>query len=109
MELHRTVGDEDGLAITYSQLGKIYLQAGDRRKAEKCLNNASEHFIKLGNEPGEAAALRLLTDLYEQAGNVDSAVRCLERVALLNTRYGLPQSGQDAERLARLLGKRLPS
>jgi tetratricopeptide (TPR) repeat protein len=88
-------------------LGKTFLQAGDRQRAEKCLNNASEHFIKLGNEPGEAAVLRLLADLYEQAGNEESAIRCLERVVLLDTRYGLLQFQQDNARLSGLLQKRL--
>ena len=58
LDAHRIVGNEDGLALTYSQLGKMFLDAGDVRKAEKCFNNASEHFIKLGNAPGEAAVLR---------------------------------------------------
>ena len=104
LELHRTVGDEEGLATTYSQLGKTFLLAGKRRQAEGCLNNASEHFIKLGNEPGEAAALRLLADLYEQAGNRESAIRCLERVVLLDMRYGLNQHQEDANHLTRLKG-----
>lgn len=102
LEFHRAAGDEDGLAVTYSQLGKTFLMAGKRRQAEKCLNNASEHFIKLGNEPGEAAALRLLADLYEQAEEHLSAIRCLERVVLIDTRYGLAQGQEDGERLARL-------
>ena len=61
---HRVVGNEEGLALTYSQLGKTFLDSGDLRKAERCLNNASEHFIKLGNAPGEAAVLRLLATVY---------------------------------------------
>jgi len=96
------VGDEDGLAVTYSQLGNTFRQGGHMHQAEKCLNNASEHFIKLGSEPGEAAALRLLADLYEQTGNQLSALRCLERVVQVDTRYGLPQAQQDREWMARL-------
>jgi hypothetical protein len=75
---------------------------GQKDKAEKCLNNASEHFIKLGNEPGEAAVLRLLADLYEQTENRLSAIRCLERVVAVNSRYRLPQAQEDLDRLARL-------
>ena len=102
LESHRVVGDEDGLAVTYSQLGKTFLQANQNSQAEKCLNNASEHFIKLGNEPGEAATLRLLADVYEQTGNRLSALRCLERVVQVDTSYGLPQLQQDREWMVRL-------
>ena len=58
LECHRVVGDESGLANTFSQFGKALLSQGDLQQAERCLNNASEHFIKLGQEPGEAAVLR---------------------------------------------------
>ena len=51
--------------MTYSQLGKCFLDQGDLTRAERCLNNASEHYIKLGNEPAEAAVLRLLATMYE--------------------------------------------
>jgi tetratricopeptide (TPR) repeat protein len=102
LELHRAVGDEEGLAVTYSQLGKTFLEAGKRGQAEKCLNNASEHFIKLGNEPAEAAVLRLLANLYVQAVNKESAIRCLERVVLLDARYGLSQHTDDMANLKRL-------
>src|SRR5437868_10156218 len=102
LDFHRLAGDEDGLAITYGQLGKAFLLSGDFRQAEKCLNNASEHFIKLGNEPAEAAVLRLLADLYVQSVNKESAIRCLERVVLLDARYGLSQHTDDMANLKRL-------
>jgi hypothetical protein len=69
------------------------------------LNNASEHFIKLGNEPAEAAALRLLADLYEQRGDAISAIRCLERIVPIGQRYGLAQWQEDALRLNRMLAE----
>ncbi|MEK7236781.1 MAG: hypothetical protein AAB242_09170 [Nitrospirota bacterium] len=54
---HRIVSDEEGLILTYSQLGKTFLNVGTVWKAEKCSNNASKHFIKLRNAQGEAAVL----------------------------------------------------
>ncbi|MES4785136.1 MAG: hypothetical protein C4294_04215, partial [Nitrospiraceae bacterium] len=42
LDLHRAVGNEEGLAVTYSQLGKTLLLAGQTHQAEWCLNNASE-------------------------------------------------------------------
>ena len=91
LDAHRIVGNEEGLALTYSQLGKAFLDAGDLRKAENCFNNASEHFIKLGNAPGEAAVLRLLADVYIHVADRVSAIRCLERVVFLATHYKLPE------------------
>lgn len=88
--------------MTYSQLGKCYLDQGDLVRAERCLNNASEHYIKLGNEPAEAAVLRLLTTLYETRQDFTSALRCLERVVALNRRYALPELQTDTEHLAKL-------
>jgi hypothetical protein len=75
------------------------LDADDLRKAEKCFNNASEHFIKLGNTPGEAALLRLLADVYIRVADRASAIRCLERVVFLATHYNLPELTRDQESL----------
>ncbi len=99
---HRKVGNEDGLASTYGQLGKIFHLTGNSRKAEACLNNATEHFIKLGNGPGEAGALRLLADVYLERGDRISELRCLERVVQIDQTYRLPQYEEDRQRCAKL-------
>ncbi len=99
---HRMVGNEEGLAVTYSQMGQCFLEQGDLENAERCLNNGSEHYIKLGAEAGEAAVLRLLADLYRRRGDRLSAIRCLERAVMIDARYGLPDSSRDSEELARL-------
>jgi tetratricopeptide (TPR) repeat protein len=99
LDAHRIVGNEEGLAITYSRLGKTFLDSGNLTRAERCLNNASEHFIKLGNEPGEAAVLRLLAEIYIQRNDRISATRCLERALMIDQRYHLPNLAQDTERL----------
>src|SRR5574342_504112 len=91
LDSHRTVGNEEGLAVTYSQLGKCFLDQGDLTRAERCFNNASEHYIKLGNEPAEAAVLRLLATVYDSRRDSISARRCLERAVSLDQRYRLPE------------------
>jgi tetratricopeptide (TPR) repeat protein len=88
--------------VTYSQLGKCFLDQGDLTKAERCLNNASEHYIKLGNEPAEGAVLRLLATLYDARQDLVSARRCLERVVSLDQRYQLPELQTDSAYLAKL-------
>jgi hypothetical protein len=98
LEFHRKVGNEDGLAATYGQLGKTFLQMGNVRKAEACLNNATEHFIKLGNGPGEAGALRVLADVYLGREDRISELRCMERVVQLDQTYRLPQYEKDHHR-----------
>lgn len=102
IECHRMVGDELGLANTFSQFGKALLSQGDLQQAERCLNNASEHFIKLGQEPSEAAVLRLLADIYETRSDHVSALRCLERAVHVDRRYHLPEIENDQKRLALL-------
>jgi tetratricopeptide (TPR) repeat protein len=102
LECHRIVGNEEGLAVTYSQLGKCALEQSDLVKAERCLNNASEHYIKLGNEPAEAAVLRWLATIYETRRDLVSAKRCLDRVVALDQRYTLPELQTDSVRLAKL-------
>jgi tetratricopeptide (TPR) repeat protein len=99
---HRMVGNEEGLAVTYSQMGQCFLEQGDLVNAERCLNNGSEHYIKLGAEAGEAAVLRLLADVYRRRGDVLSAIRCLERTVMIDAHYKLIESSRDAEALARL-------
>lgn len=90
------------LAVTYGQLGKTYLLAGQPRQAERCLNNACEHFNKLGNGTGQTGALRLLADHYEHEGDLPPAIRCLERIHQLTLAYRLPHAEADRSRLARL-------
>lgn len=102
LDYHRVVGNEEGLAVTYSQLGKCFLDQSDLTKAERCLNNASEHYIKLGNEPAEAAVLRLLATVYETRRDLVSAQRCLGRVVALDGRYKLPEFQADSAYLAKL-------
>ena len=102
LDFHRLVGDETSLANTYSQLGQTFLMQGEFRQAERCLNNASEHFIKLGREPSEAAVLRVLADLYQKRGDQGSAVRCLERTIQIDIHYQLPEQNNDKANLAKL-------
>lgn len=102
---HRIIGNEEGLAATYSQLGKAFLDTGRALEAERCFNNASEHFIKLGNEVGEAACLRLLADIYRQRENLVAAIRCLERAVFIDTRYRLPTLSEDDRLLEELRGR----
>jgi hypothetical protein len=102
LDCHRIVGNEEGLAVTYSQLGKCFLDQDDLIRAERCLNNASEHYIKLGNEPAEASVLRLLATLYDTRQDLVSARRCLERVVFLDLRYTLPELQTDSASLTKL-------
>jgi tetratricopeptide (TPR) repeat protein len=95
LSYHRMVGNEEGLAVTYSQMGRCFLDQGDLVSAERCLNNGSEHYIKLGAEVGEAAVLRVLAEVYNRRGDLVSAVRCLERTVLIATTYTLPDLSRE--------------
>ena len=106
LDEHHIMGAGE-LAITYSQLGKTFLDSADLLEAERCFNNASEHFIKLGNEAGEAACLRMFADIYRQRGSLLAAVRCLERVVSVDSRYQLPSLREDGTALDSLLRQEL--
>ena len=97
---------EGGLKLTTSL---YYSPSGKTIQAERCLNNASEHFIKLGNEVAEAAALRLLADIYDKKADLQSATRCLERVVDIGRRYRLPDATSDSQQLAQLRARQHPT
>ena len=105
LDFHRLVGDETSLATTYSQLGQAFFMQEEFRQAEWCLNNASEHFIKLGNEPSEAAVLRVLAALYQKKGDRVSATHCIERTIQIDIRYQLPEHNNDRATLAQIREK----
>lgn len=77
---------------------------GNLNRAEACLNNATEHFVKLGNVHGEAGALRLLAKLYRDRKDDISAIRCLERVVQIDLTYRYPQYEEDRQQLIQLRG-----
>lgn len=89
VDYHKRSGFEQGLAGTWGQLGRAFLKAGNVTKAETCFNFSSSHFISLGDVAGEAEALRGLVSVYESRGDPELVRRCRERVAEIQTRYGL--------------------
>lgn len=95
IDFHKRSGFEEGLAGTWGQLGRAFLKTGDPAKAETCLNFSSSHFISLGDVAGEAEALRGLVSVYEATGDAELVTRCRERIAEIQTRYGLPTEGRS--------------
>ncbi len=90
-------GFEEGLAGTWDQLGRAFLQVGKLAQAETCLNFSSSHCISLGDVAGEAEALRGLAQVYEARGDDELVRRCRERIAEITYRYGLPGSERAAD------------
>jgi tetratricopeptide (TPR) repeat protein len=90
IDFHKQSGFEEGLAGTWGQLGRTFMKAGKLAKAETCFNFSSSHFISLGDPAGEAEALRGLADIYEARGDRELVHRCTERIAAIQSRYGIP-------------------
>jgi tetratricopeptide (TPR) repeat protein len=90
IDFHKRSGFEEGLAGTWGQLGRAFLQAGKLAKAETCFNFSASHFISLGDLAGEAEALRGLASVYEATGDKDLVARCRGRIAEISARYRLP-------------------
>jgi tetratricopeptide (TPR) repeat protein len=95
IDCHKRSGFEEGLAGTWGQLGRAFLQVGQLAKAETCFNFSSSHFISLGDVAGEAEALRGLVSVYEGKGDAGLVKRCRERIAEIQTRYGLAAEGRS--------------
>lgn len=102
IDFHKKSGHEEGLAATWGQLGRAFLQRGQDRDAETCFNYSTTHFSRLGDPAGEAEALRGLADVYERRGDRELALHCLARIMELQKRYRLPPDTRDRERNDRL-------
>jgi tetratricopeptide (TPR) repeat protein len=90
IELHKTTGNEEGLAGTWGQLGRVFLRLRKDQQAETCFNYSSSHFISLGDPAGEAEALRGLASVYEARGDPELVRRCMARITEIQKRYSLP-------------------
>ncbi|MFZ5861545.1 MAG: tetratricopeptide repeat protein [Nitrospirota bacterium] len=89
IDFHKRSGFEEGLAGTWGQLGRAFLQIGTLDQAETCFNFSSSHFISLGDPTGEAEALRGLVAVYEAKRDPELVTRCRTRIAEIQARYGL--------------------
>ncbi|MDC4224271.1 MAG: tetratricopeptide repeat protein [Candidatus Manganitrophus sp.] len=54
IDFHKKAGHEEGLAATWGQLGRVFLQRDQDRDAETCFNYATTHFNRLGDPAGES-------------------------------------------------------
>lgn len=102
IDFHKKAGHEEGLAGTWGQLGRAFLQRNQDRDAETCFNYATTHFSRLGDPAGEAEALRGLAEVYERRGDRELAIHCLARIIEIGKRVGLPPDPRDHEQGDRL-------
>ncbi|MDC4204956.1 MAG: tetratricopeptide repeat protein [Candidatus Manganitrophus sp.] len=105
IDFHKKAGHEEGLAATWGQLGRVFLQRDQDRDAETCFNYATTHFNRLGDPSGESEALRGLAAVYERRGDRELALHCLERITEIEERYRLPPDARDHEQNNRLRRK----
>lgn len=105
IDFHKKTGHEEGLAATWGQLGRAFLQCGRDRDAETAFNYSTTHFSRLGDPAGEAEALRGLAEVYERRADRELALHCLARIADIQRRVGLPPDPRDREQIDRLRKK----
>ena len=69
------LGEEQALAIGYSNLGQIHFQQGDFDKAIGMHERALEIHLRIGNRPGSAQDYGNLAICYRQKGDTARALR----------------------------------
>ena len=71
-------GDEAGLALTYGQLGRLALDWGDLRQAEKHFRDDLTIVCRLGQDRAAAQMHNHLGQVALAAGRVDDAIKSLD-------------------------------
>ncbi len=51
LEIHKKLGDQEGLANDYANLGSVYEQRGDKKKAREYWEKAVGLYKKIGMKP----------------------------------------------------------
>ena len=80
-------------AIALSNIGNIYSESGNDRKALESFNRALLLFQSVNNQTGEVIALNYIGDVYSELGSKQGALSYYED-ALLVVRAGNDQSGE---------------
>jgi len=97
-DLYRTVqrtGDALARAGAFSNLGALYRQLGDTRKAKDSIESARVLLQQLGNRNAEADVLINLTGLYLELGDLRNALRTSTEALKIHQSIG-DSSGEAA-------------
>ncbi|HKD40958.1 MAG TPA: tetratricopeptide repeat protein, partial [Myxococcaceae bacterium] len=88
LSLHRDAGDRVAEAFTLNTLGRVYLDAGDAKKALAQFEQSLDLSRKLGDPMLQADALKNVATVYSQRGDHAKAIQYCEQVLALANAEG---------------------
>jgi tetratricopeptide (TPR) repeat protein len=91
LDIAQRIGDEDGIASTLNELGKLLMNAGQTREAIMALTEALDIFSRLGNPVKAGISLELLGLVHERQGQYAAALEKYQQALELFKQYASPQ------------------
>ena len=82
------IGDKDGEASSYGNLGTLFHSLGQYDKAEECLEKALAIKIQIGDKKGEASSLGNLGSVFQSLGQYDKGKEYLEKALAIRIQIG---------------------
>jgi predicted ATPase/class 3 adenylate cyclase len=90
LEIHRSLGDERGVAIILHRLATPAAATGDWRRARELAEESLAGFHRVGWRKGEPQALSVLADCARAEGDLERARELLEEAAAISKEVGFP-------------------
>src|SRR4029077_497241 len=88
LPLERAVGDKSGEALTLNNLGVVYADLGEKRKALEFYNQALPLRREIGDKSGEANTLNNLGNVYSDLGEKQKALEFYNQALPLKRAVG---------------------
>ncbi len=73
LKLREEAGNKDGIAMTYINLGSLYLKKGDMPETYKYISSCIPIYLETGNKEGLENAYGLAADYYNRKGDYNQA------------------------------------
>jgi tetratricopeptide (TPR) repeat protein len=101
LDIKERLGDQSGMATSYSQLGDLAQQRGDYDEAARQYQRSLDIDERLGDQAGMAISYSQLGNLEkERGGSVTVAVTWHVRALAIRLSIGVPQASNNLHRLA---------
>jgi tetratricopeptide (TPR) repeat protein len=87
-EIREQMGNEQGLAVGYGNLGNSYLQQGDLEWAIQAYKKSLEYSIRLGMDQASAQVYNNLGIVHQEQGQYDLAIKMYQKSLEIELRIG---------------------
>jgi tetratricopeptide (TPR) repeat protein len=92
LAINRRIGDEEGIADTLNELGKLHMNAGQMHEAITALAEALDIFTRMGNPAKVSISLEMLGHVHELQGQYAAALEKYQQALELKRKYMGPQN-----------------